>query len=66
MAPFNLYRLASGLLVVDLQMDLIAINASRVVAPLRAVDRYVAFPGMTPGARPGTAIGSSELRNWPL
>ena len=44
MAPFNLYRLASGLLVVDLQMDLIAINASRVMTPLRAVDRYVVFP----------------------
>lgn len=66
MASFNLYLLASGQPVVDLQMDLIAINASRVMTPLRAVDRYVAFPGMTPVARPRTAItaiGSSEFRS---
>ena len=48
MAQFDLYRLASGQLVVDLQTDLIGIDASRVVAPLRAADRYVAFSGLTP------------------
>lgn len=48
MAQFDLYRLADGQLVVDLQTDLIGIDASRVVAPLRDAGRYVAFPGLTP------------------
>lgn len=48
MAQFDLYRLASGQLVVDLQTDLIGIDASRIVAPLRDAGRYVAFPGLTP------------------
>ena len=48
MAQFDLYRLNGGQLVVDLQTDLIGIDASRVVAPLRAADRYAAFPGLTP------------------
>lgn len=48
MAQFDLYRLGSGQLVVDLQTDLIGIDASRVVAPLRAAGRYAAFPGLTP------------------
>ncbi len=48
MAQFDLYRLADGQLVVDLQTDLIGIDASRVVAPLRDAERYVAFPGLTP------------------
>ena len=47
MAQFDLYRLADGQLVVDLQTDLIGIDASRVVAPLRDAGRYVAFPGLT-------------------
>ncbi|HEV8036916.1 CcdB family protein [Yoonia sp.] len=48
MAQFDLYRLNGGQLVVDLQTDLIGIDASRSVAPLREVGRYVAFPGLTP------------------
>lgn len=48
MAQFDLYRLADGQLVVDLQTDLIGIDASRVVAPLRDAGRYVAFPSLTP------------------
>ena len=48
MAQFDLYRLRGGQLVVDLQTDLIGIEASRVVAPLRDADRYAAFPGLTP------------------
>ena len=48
MAQFDLYRLKNGQLVVDLQTDLIGIEASRVVAPLRDAGRYTAFPGLTP------------------
>jgi toxin CcdB len=48
MAQFDLYRLKTGILVVDLQTDLIGIDASRIVAPLREAGRYVAFPGLTP------------------
>lgn len=48
MAQFDLYRLRGGQLVVDLQTDLIGINASRIVAPLRETGRYTAFPGLTP------------------
>lgn len=48
MAQFELYRLKDGQFVVDLQTDLIGIKASRVVAPLREADRYMAFPGLTP------------------
>jgi toxin CcdB len=33
---------------VDLQTDLIGIEASRIVAPLREAGRYTAFPGLTP------------------
>ncbi len=48
MAQFDLYRLTDGLLVVDLQTDLIGIEASRIVAPLREAGRYATFPGLTP------------------
>lgn len=48
MAQFDLYRLNGGQLVVDLQTDLIGIDASRIVAPLRDAGRYAAFPGLTP------------------
>ncbi len=34
--------------MVDLQTDLIGIDASRIVAPLREAGRYAAFPGLTP------------------
>ncbi|UOA30170.1 CcdB family protein [Pseudosulfitobacter sp. DSM 107133] len=48
MAQFDIFRLTGGQLVVDLQTDLIGIDASRVVAPLREAGRYTAFPGLTP------------------
>ncbi len=48
MAQFDLFRLSSGILVVDLQTDLIGIEASRIVAPLRPVGSCAAFPGLTP------------------
>ena len=48
MAQFDLFRLKNGQLVVDLQTDLIGIEASRIVAPLREAGRYAAFPGLTP------------------
>lgn len=48
MAQFDLHRLSGGQLVVDLQTDLIGIEASRVVAPLREAGAYTAFPGLTP------------------
>lgn len=74
MAQFDLYRLDGGQIVVDLQTDLIGIEASRVVAPLREEGRYVAFPGLTPavevdGARwivriqELAAVPGSALRN---
>jgi toxin CcdB len=47
-AQFDLYRLRDGLLVVDLQTDLIGIDSSRIVAPLREKGRYATFPGLTP------------------
>jgi toxin CcdB len=48
MAQFDVFRLKSGMLVVDLQTDLIGIDASRIVAPLREAGKYAAFPGLTP------------------
>jgi toxin CcdB len=48
LAQFDVFRLKSGVLVVDLQTDLIGIDASRIVAPLREAGRYAAFPGLTP------------------
>ena len=48
MAQFDLFRMQGGRLVVDLQTDLIGIEASRVVAPLRTAGRYAEFPGLTP------------------
>ena len=48
MAQFDVFRLKSGVLVVDLQTDLIGIEASRIVAPLRDAGRFAAFPGLTP------------------
>lgn len=48
MAQFDLYRLAGGQLVVDLQTDLIGVEAPRIMAPLREAGRYTAFPGLTP------------------
>lgn len=48
MAQFDVHRLQAGQLVVDLQTDLIGIDATRVVAPLRAAGCYAALPGLTP------------------
>lgn len=48
MAQFDIFRLRNGQLVVDLQTDLIGIEASRIVAPLRDAGKYAAFPGLTP------------------
>lgn len=48
MAQFDVFRLSDGMLVVDLQTDLIGINVSRIVAPLREAEQYTAFPGLTP------------------
>jgi toxin CcdB len=47
MAQFDVHRLAGGALVVDLQTDLIGLDATRIVAPLRAEGRYAAFRGIT-------------------
>lgn len=73
MAQFDLYRLKGGQLVVDLQTDLIGIDASRIVAPLRDAGRYAAFPGLTPSVEVAgaawivrvqelAAVPGSELR----
>ncbi len=48
MAQFDVFRLTGGQLVVDLQTDLIGIDASRVVAPLREAGRFTSFPKLTP------------------
>ena len=48
MAQFDVYRLADGMLVVDLQTDLIGLDATRIVAPLREQGVYASFPGLTP------------------
>lgn len=75
MAQFDVYRLRSNTLVVDLQTDLIGIAASRIVAPLRAVGRYAAFPGLTPEVEIDgqrwivrvqelAAIPGAELSDW--
>lgn len=48
MAQFDVFRLKNGMLVVDLQTDLIGMEVSRMVAPLREAGRYAAFPGLTP------------------
>ena len=48
MAQFDVYRLADGTLVVDLQTDLIGLDATRIAAPLRDEGAYARFPGLTP------------------
>lgn len=58
MAQFDVFRLQGGMLVVDLQTDLIGIEASRIVAPLREAGRYATFPGLTPRVE-------VEGRGWP-
>ena len=51
MAQFEVYRLRGGTLAVDLQTDLIGLDATRLVAPLLKADRHASFPGLTPHAR---------------
>lgn len=74
MAQFDVFRLKGGLLVVDLQTDLIGIDASRIVAPLREAGRYAALPGLTPQVEFGgmrwivrvqelAAVPGAELRD---
>lgn len=74
MSQFDLYRLRSGQVVVDLQTDLIGIEASRIVAPLRDAGKYTAFPGLTPSVefegetwivrvQELAAVSGSELRD---
>lgn len=48
MAQFDIFCMRSGVFVVDLQTDLIGMDASRIVAPLREEGTYTAFPGLTP------------------
>lgn len=63
------------MLVVDLQTDLIGMQASRMVAPLREAGRYAAFPGLTPvvevegkvwivAVQAMAALPGAELRNF--
>jgi toxin CcdB len=47
-AQFDLFRLEDGTLVVDLQTDLIGLDATRIVAPLLEEGRFVTFPDLTP------------------
>jgi toxin CcdB len=47
-AQVDVYRLSEGIQVVDLQTDLIGLDATRIVAPLREEGTYAAFPGLTP------------------
>ena len=44
MAQFDLYRLREGTLVVDLQTDLIGLEASRIVAPLAEAGSVATLP----------------------
>lgn len=50
MAQYDIHRLQGGTLVVDLQTDLIGLDATRIVAPLREQGSYARFPGLTPTA----------------
>ena len=51
MAQFDVFRLQSGVYVVDLQTDLIGLRATRIVAPLREEGTFAAIPGLTPEVR---------------
>ena len=62
MALFDLFRLTGGQLGAVLQPDLIGINASRMVAPVREESRDAAFPGLTPFV---TVDGSSWIVRVP-
>lgn len=56
-AQFDVYRLSNATLVVDLQTDLIGLDATRIVAPLRDEGAYARFPGLTPSVE-------IEERRW--
>ena len=43
MAQFDVFRMRNAILVVDLQTDLIGIDASRIVAPLMETGVYTAL-----------------------
>ena len=47
MAHFDVYQIA-GLNVVDMQSDLISLEYSRIVAPLRPHGEYQLLPRLTP------------------
>lgn len=57
MAQFDVHRLTNGILVVDLQTDIIGLDATRIVAPLREEGKYARFPGLTP-------VVEVEGRRW--
>lgn len=57
MAQFDVFRLPSGMYVVDLQTDLIGLDASRIVAPLLEEGDFAAFPGLTPSVK-------FDAKNW--
>lgn len=58
MAQFDLHRLEGGLLVADLQTDLIGLEATRLVAPLRPAADAPPLPGLTPAV---TVAGGAFL-----
>jgi toxin CcdB len=73
MAQFDVYRLSDGLLVVDLQTDLIGLEAARIAAPLRQEGVHASFPRLTPTVEIGgrrwivrlpelAAVPAAELR----
>lgn len=56
-AQFDVFRLDDGTLVIDLQTDLIGLDASRLVAPLREEGAFAHFPLVTP-------VVMFDGRNW--
>ncbi|MBO9475511.1 CcdB family protein [Shimia sp. R10_1] len=65
MAQFDVYRLngapndgvCDGQLVVDLQTDLLGLDATRIVAPLREAEKYAHLPLIAP-------VVAFEGREW--
>ena len=65
MAQFDLYRLADGTLVVDLQTDLIGLEATRIVAPLREEGGLHGLPRRHARGDGGAGGGGScAFRSW--
>ena len=48
MGQFDVFRLTGGQLVVDVQTDLIGLDATRIVVPLRRADSYAVLAELTP------------------